>query len=1156
MADQDLEGTQRDLSLNVAAELAAAGFDDAQEIGRGGFGVVYRCVEHALERTVAVKVLESDSGADERARFLREQRAMGRFAGHPHIVQVLRADITATGKPYLVMPFYACGSLRSRVCDNGPMPWQEVLSVGVKIAGALAVAHAAGIVHRDVNPSNILLSDYGEPQLGDFGIARIGGAFQTSAGLVAGTPAFTAPEVLRGADPTPVADIYGLGATLFCLLTGHAAFERRRGESIVAQFLRITSDPVPDLRRSGVPALLCAAIEGAMAQDPAARPATARELGERLRNIQFSCGLTVDAMALLGGTDTDQPAAAAPPVTVATMRPGPSPAPAPAPAPSTRYRPPTSRREPVQRHRLLDVLREGRSRRLVLIHGPAGFGKSTLAAEWVDMLADEGVRAAWLSVDLDDNNVVWFLSHVVEAVRLVHPDVAQELAQMLEERSSDAVRHVLATLIDEIHNRAEPVALVIDDWHRVTNPATIAAMEFLLDHGCDHLRLIVTSRSRRGLPLGRMRVRDELVEIDETGLRFDAEETAEFLAGADGLSLAAADVERLRQSTEGWAAALQLASLSLRGRDDPGACLDQISGRHYAIGEYLMENVIDALEPRMLEFVMRTAVPDRICGELAEALAGVSSGQELLEEVRQRDLFLRSIDDDLHWFRYHALFADFLRSRLVRRHPGLLEELHLKASDWFADHDLFAEAVDHALAAGEPERAVALVDAHAEELIEKGRNATFLGLVAKLPPSLTALNPMLQVHIAWASISLRRPADALAAVERADALLDAAPPGDETTAETRLEVDVVRTAATLVVDRPATTPEAVLARFREPIRPFLAHATALAAMVSALYRFDFDEVHRWHRRVEPYRDLPHGPYGPVYSDCIDGAAAYQQLDIDTAESRYRTALRQALETGGQSDATLLTSALLGELLYEKGQFIEAEELLAAHLRPEGGVVEFLLATYGTGVRVAAVRGDLETTYELLAEGAKIATNRSLQRLSARMLNERVRLGLPLTDAERLALEQLPPYVPHADAPSGVASELHQESAIRLLLAEGTAAAADRACRRSEDLVRGIATQDRPHALLNAELLHGCCLSATGRMAQAVRLLEPALIRCAEHGLVRVVVDSGEQLRPVIETLQDTTTSAKMRSFLRQVLAQFERVPQGRSPLAGSHAQRT
>ncbi|MFE3227132.1 protein kinase [Nocardia sp. NPDC059228] len=1136
MVERESNGTQPDLRIGVAEELAAAGLDDALEIGRGGFGVVYRCHEHSLDRLVAVKVLDARSSGDERERFLREQRALGRFGGHPHIVQVLSADVTVTGRPYLVMPFYALGSLQSRIRERGPLPWQEVLSVGVKIAGALAAAHGHGMVHRDVNPANILQSDYGEPLLSDFGIARISGAFETRSGLIAGTPAFTAPEVLRGAEPAEAADIYGLGATLFCLLTGHAAFERREGESMVAQFVRITSEPVPDLRNSEVPAALCSALESAMAQDPSDRPETAREFGDRLRNIEFASGLVVDSMALPAdaGARTVTPPVPVPP---------PRSSPAPAPTPSTRYRPPSAPRQPVLRGRLLDRLREGQGRRLVLIHGPVGFGKSTLAAEWVDVLAAEGVRAAWLSVDDDDDNVVWFLTHVVEAIRYAHPGVAADLEQLLEEHASDAARHVMTTLIDEIHNSGQNVALVIDDWHRVTSAATVAAMEFLLDHGCHHLRVIVTSRHRTGLPLGRMRVRDELTEIDESALRFDDAETAAFFADASGLTLGAAEVERLRESTEGWAAALQLASMSLRGRDDPGAYIDQISGRHYAIGEYLMENVVDTLEPELLEFVTRTSVPTRINGELAEVLTGVSNGQDMLEQVRQRDLFLRSIDDDLRWFRYHALFADFLRERLIRQYPGLLEELHLTAAQWFEAHDLLTEAVDHLLAADEPQRACRLVAAHAGQLIEQSRMGTLLGLVAKLPGSLTASIPQLQLNIAWANVAIQRPAAAETALARAETALAAARDRDGEPVELELEMKLVRISLALATDQTTVlAPE--LAQERDSVRPFMAHGLAVGAMISALYRFDFAEVHSWYRWIEPYRDRARGPFGPVYCDCVDGSAATEQLDAGTAEARFRTALGQALQTGRQSQATRLASALLGELLYEKGQFTEAEELLAGGLGVEGGAVEFQMAGYGTAARLAAVRGDIDAMNERLDEGAKLAANMILPRLAARMINERIRLGLPITDTDRRDLENLEPYTAHPDAPTAVAAELAHDSAIRLLLGKGTPAATDQACRQAQRLVDVISTQNRPRALTNAELLYGCCLSAAGRIADAATFLEPTLTRCAEQGLVRLAVDTGPQLQPVVETLYGATTSAQhlIRAFLRHVLTEFEDVP--------------
>src|SRR5271169_1259473 len=200
---------------------------------------------------------------------------MGRLTGHPNIVGVLQVGETQSGYAYLVMQYHRQGSLEARIRRLGPLGVDEVLRLGVKMAGALEAAHRVGIVHRDVKPANILVTDYGEPALSDFGIARITGGFQTRTGVVTGSPAFTAPEVLQGQTPTPASDVYSLGATLFCALTGHAAVERRSGEQVFAQFLRVTSAPISWPGDIDIPDDVRAAIGHAMAQSSDDRTATA-----------------------------------------------------------------------------------------------------------------------------------------------------------------------------------------------------------------------------------------------------------------------------------------------------------------------------------------------------------------------------------------------------------------------------------------------------------------------------------------------------------------------------------------------------------------------------------------------------------------------------------------------------------------------------------------------------------------------------------------------------------------------------------------------------------------------------------------------------------------------------------------------------------------
>ena len=282
----------------LAAELAAAGFEDARQVARGGAGVVYCCYETALGRNVAVKVLPSHFDEASRERFLREGYAMGGLSGHPNIVNILRVGVTPSGRPYIVMPFYAADSLAVRLRREGSVPWPETLHIGVKLCGALETAHKTGTMHRDIKPANVLINDYGEPQLTDFGIAHIEGGYETATGFFSGTVDYTAPEVMTGNPATVASDIYSLGATIYALIAGSAAHARKSGEDLIAQYLRISTTRVPDLRPEGIPDAVCSAIEKAMSTDPAERSGSAAEFGRELQSAQRRNGLKPDSMAI------------------------------------------------------------------------------------------------------------------------------------------------------------------------------------------------------------------------------------------------------------------------------------------------------------------------------------------------------------------------------------------------------------------------------------------------------------------------------------------------------------------------------------------------------------------------------------------------------------------------------------------------------------------------------------------------------------------------------------------------------------------------------------------------------------------------------------------------------------------------------------------
>ncbi|HVX19431.1 MAG TPA: protein kinase [Acidimicrobiales bacterium] len=293
-----------------SADLGIPGIEGLEQVARGGFGVVFRGRQEHFRRTVAVKVLDSTPDAKTLARFEQECQALGALSGHPNIVSIFDAGSTPDGRPFLIMPYLPGGSLADRLAARGPFPWPEMLDTGVKLAGALTTAHEAGLLHRDIKPENVLRSQYSEPLLADFGLARVQGLDMSQSTTILATPAHVAPEVLSGQPATTSSDVYSLGSTLFALLYGGPAFVRPGDEHVLAVMARLATEPPPDLRPMGVPDLLCRVLEWCMQKQPAHRPASARTLGEALQRAQAQLGVPVTPLPVVSPPDPHQLAGA------------------------------------------------------------------------------------------------------------------------------------------------------------------------------------------------------------------------------------------------------------------------------------------------------------------------------------------------------------------------------------------------------------------------------------------------------------------------------------------------------------------------------------------------------------------------------------------------------------------------------------------------------------------------------------------------------------------------------------------------------------------------------------------------------------------------------------------------------------------------------
>ncbi|MCE3550702.1 LuxR C-terminal-related transcriptional regulator [Pseudonocardia sp. RS11V-5] len=416
---------------------------------------------------------------------------------------------------------------------------------------------------------------------------------------------------------------------------------------------------------------------------------------------------------------------------------------------ATKLRPPPLRDGFVARPRLSASLADAVSRELVVVSAPAGFGKSSAIAEWA---ARCGTPVAWLSLDDADNDPVRFWRHVAAALDVARPGIAAAVGARSGGVSTPSYHAAVAALVNELAESAETVVLVLDDYHVVDSAAVHASLTDLLEHLPGALRLLVATRADPPLPLARMRARGRLAELRAEDLRFTVAESGALLGAATARSLSPEATATLAARTEGWAAGLQLAALSLARRTDVERFVTEFSGSNRFVLDYLTEEVLDGQSAAVRGFLLETSVLERLSGPLCDAVRGRDDSQELLEQIEQANLFLHPLDDVRRWWRYHHLFADLLRARLAREQPGRVADLHRAAGDWFARHGLADQAVHHLLAIGDHERAADIVGEQVPAQLRRREAATLYRWLAALPRERLRLRPHLCATKALAAL--------------------------------------------------------------------------------------------------------------------------------------------------------------------------------------------------------------------------------------------------------------------------------------------------------------------------------------------------------------------------------------------------------------------
>lgn len=387
---------------------------------------------------------------------------------------------------------------------------------------------------------------------------------------------------------------------------------------------------------------------------------------------------------------------------------------------------------------------------MTLVSAPAGFGKTTLVSEW---LASNEWASAWLSLDERDGNPARFLTYLVAALQTITADIGAAALDMLQS-PQPPTESVLTVLLNEIASIPDRFVLVLDDYHAIDAAPVDRALAFLLDHLPSRMHLVIATREDPQLPLARLRAQNQLTELRAADLRFTPGEAAAFLNQGMRLNLSAEEISLLENRTEGWIVGLQLAALSMRGRDDVHGFIRAFAGDNRYVVDYLVEEVLQRQPEWVRSFLLHTSILDRLSGSLCDAVTGQENGGALLETLERSNLFVVPLDDKRHWFRYHQLFADVLQANLLKEQPEQRAVLHRRASEWYENKESPADAIRHAIAAEDFRRAAALVERAWHAMDRSFQTVAWISWVKMLPDELIRAMPVLSAAYAWALLEV------------------------------------------------------------------------------------------------------------------------------------------------------------------------------------------------------------------------------------------------------------------------------------------------------------------------------------------------------------------------------------------------------------------
>jgi len=793
---------------------------------------------------------------------------------------------------------------------------------------------------------------------------------------------------------------------------------------------------------------------------------------------------------------------------------------------ATKLHPPRRSRALVDRRRLRDAIERRGHAALTLVSASAGFGKTTLI---VDLLASEP-RTAWLSLDPRDDDPVRFWTYVSAALDTVEPELGAGARAVLE-APAPSIDAAVATLLNDLATLAQDVVLVLDDYHVISSREIHESVAFLLDHLPPQVRLVIATRADPPLPLATLRAAGELLEVRAADLRFDADEAASYFNDAMDLALSPDDIGALEARTEGWIAALQLAALSLQGRDDPSGFVAEFAGDDRFILDYLGDEVLERQTPAVRDFLLNTSILSRLSGPLCAAVTGDDDDDDddddakvNLQQLERSNLFLVPLDDRRAWYRYHHLFADVLRARLLDQHPDRLADLHRRASDWYSANGEPHDAIVHAFAANDMARAAELIELAAPLMQRARQESTLRGWLEDLPTGLYAERPVLCVFLVGARMATGDTTGTESLLQIAEARLDGDEPpvvaNQEEYARLPAMVAIQRAGLALLTgDAAATVVHANRALELNSDGDLLRRGAATGLLALAAWTGgDLDTAgDRYVASIACFE-------GSSYLADVFGLSL-ALADIQIAQSRlhdarqtFEAARRHADEHPGLRGAADMHAGL-SLLAVERNDLdaaawhLEASAELGEHMGLPQHPYRWRVAT----ARLAEARGDLDGALRMLHDAEPLYNTdfspavRPVAAMTARL---QIRRG-DLAAATTWAAEQgLAP-----DDELNYLREFEHVTLAHLLVARGETEGIEEAISLLGRLLTAALAGHREGSRIEILVALSAAQHASGNDTEAAALLQDALVRAEPEGYTRTFLDAGPGLHEVLETLR-------------------------------------